>query len=110
MKSIAEADWKKLRARREHTLRAACTGILDATVPILDNRAGRKHAAHQERWRLVQMQNEEIALMFDDVNRSSAFFKLATWYAHGLRSGEDLATFSTEKQCMVKILNSQEMR
>jgi len=105
MRDIPETDWKKLRSLKTRVLNEACSRILDAVPKILQNRNGREHEAYLELWKLLQEQDDLIALMFNDFKRSTAFYKLAAWLEHGLVSEDDLALFSEETQAIIKLIN-----
>jgi hypothetical protein len=94
MEQIPERDWKIIRAMKDEVLSRACDRILDQAQHIIQQRAGRAHAAYLELWKLLDAKNEQIALMFDDLKRSNALLKLATWRAKGLVTDETFAQFS----------------
>ena len=56
-------------------------------------------------WDLLHKEDRKIAAMFDDLKRSTAFFKLAAWQSQGLVSDSDLALFTEETQDAVKAIN-----
>jgi hypothetical protein len=72
---------------------------------IVQKREGRNHEAYLELWDLLHKEDDKIAAMFDDLKRSTAFFKLAAWQIHGLVSDSDLALFTEETQGAVKAIN-----
>ena len=105
MKTITESDWKKLRSLKTRALNQACGRILDAAVPIIENREDREYDAYMDLWKLLKKEDKLIALMFDDLKRSTALFKLAHWHRHKLLSESELAGFSEETQAVVKYFN-----
>lgn len=56
----------------------------------------------------MRSEDDEIALMFDDVKRSNAVHKLTAWHRNGLMSDEDLKEFSAETQETIHFLNQIE--
>ncbi len=105
MRTIPEKDWKQMRSIKARVLDDACTRILTGVESILQKREGRNHEAYLELWDLLRKEDHKIASMFDDLKRSTAFFKLAAWQSHGLLSESDLALFTEETQDAVKVIN-----
>ena len=107
MRAFPERDWKKLRSLKTRALNDACGRILDAVTQIVQKREGREHEAYIELWKLIQEQDDTIALMFDDFKRSTAVSKLAAWRRHGLVSESELASFTEETQAAVRAINRE---
>jgi len=105
MRTIPEKDWKQLRSIQNRVLDDACARILTRAESIVQNREGRNHQAYMDLWALLDKEDDEIALMFNELKRSTALLKLAQWRSHGLLSENDLALFSEETQTMVKAIN-----
>jgi len=108
MRTIPEKDWKQLRSMKARVLDDACARILTGVESILQKREGRNHEAYLDLWDLLHKEDHKIAFMFDDLKRSTAFFKLAAWQSHGLVSDNDLALFTGETQDAVKVINGYE--
>ncbi len=106
MRTIPEKDWKQMRSIKARVLDDACARILAGVESILQKREGRNHEAYLELWDLLHKEDHKIASMFDDLKRSTAFFKLAAWQSHGLMSDSDLALFTEETQDAVKVINN----
>jgi hypothetical protein len=72
-------------------------------------RVGRRvcadHEAYLELWDLIEKEDAEIGIMFNDLRRSTALIKLAQWHSHGLLSESDLALFTEETRNTVKAIN-----
>ncbi|MGA2935920.1 MAG: hypothetical protein ABSF52_02315 [Syntrophobacteraceae bacterium] len=83
----------------------ACARILAGAESILQKREGRNHEAYLALWDLLHKEDDKIAFMFNDLKRSTAFFKLAAWQSHGLVSESDLALFTEETHDAVKVIN-----
>ncbi len=105
MRDIPEKDWKKLRSIKDRVLDDACARILTRAESIVQNREGRNHEAYLALWALLDKEDDEIALMFNELKRSTAILKLAQWRSHGLLSENDLALFSEETQNSLKIIH-----
>ena len=96
MRNIAERDWKKLRDMKDDLLQVACGRILDKAAKLVAQRKDTDHKTYRALWKMLREEDREIALMFNDVKRSTAFFKLATWYSRGLIDNDVLQQFSAE--------------
>lgn len=94
-----------MRSLKARVLDDACARILTGVESIVQKREGRNHEAYLELWDLLHKEDDMIAAMFDDLKRSTAFFKLAAWQIHGLVSESDLALFTEETQDAVKAIN-----
>ena len=105
MRTIPEKDWKQMRSLKARVLDDACARILTRVESIVQKREGRNHEAYLALWDLLHREDDKIAAMFDDLKRSTAFFKLAAWQSHGLVSDSDLALFTEETQGAVKAIN-----
>ena len=105
MRTIPEKDWKQMRSIKERVLDDACARILTGVESILQKREGRNHEAYLALWDLLHKEDDKIAFMFNDLKRSTAFFKLAAWQSHGLVSESDLALFTEETHDAVKVIN-----
>ena len=93
---IPEKDWKLLRAMKDEKLALACEQILRRVEDIIQERKGKEHEAFLKVWRTLQKENAEIAWLFDDMRRSTAFIKLLAWRKKGLLNDEELRLFSAE--------------
>ena len=94
MNRIPESDWKKLRAMKDDMINDACERILAKAESVIADRSKGSHGAYLALWQLLNTEDDQIALMFDDFKRSTAIFKLAAWKRHGLISDAALSEFS----------------
>jgi hypothetical protein len=104
MRTIPEKDWKQMRSIKERVLDDACARILICIENILQKRDGRNHEAYLELWDLIEKEDAKIALMFNDLKRSTALIMLAQWHSHGLVSESDLALFTEETRNTVRAI------
>ena len=104
MRSIPEKDWKQLRRLHDKMLAMACERIFHEIETILKARKGREHESYLKLWKMLREEDEEIAVMFDDLKRSNATMKLASWRANNLLSDDDLESFTEETQHRIKAL------
>jgi len=95
---IPERDWKKLRSLKDAALNVACERILLKIGTIIEERGANCHKYYLKLWEIIRSEDKEIALMFDDLKRSTAIFKLAMWKNNGLLSGDDFNAFTNETQ------------
>jgi hypothetical protein len=105
MRSIPESDWQKLRAMKDDMLNIACERIFKKLEEIMDKREGKEHEAYLQLWKLLEQEDHEISIMFDDLKRSNAIHKLAAWKYSRVISEVCFAEFSDETQQTVKALN-----
>lgn len=98
MYQIPERDWKHLRTLKERVLAEACERIFQELEQILQTRRGNEHQSYLKMWKMLQHEDEDIATMFDDLRRSNAIAKLASWRVNNLLSDADLQGFSEETQ------------
>ncbi len=104
MRNFPEQDWKQLRALQERMLATACERVLNKIESIVKDRKGREHEAYLELWKILRHEDKDIAMMFDDLRRSNAIMKLASWKANNLLSDHDLESFTEETQHRLKVL------
>jgi hypothetical protein len=96
---------KYLSVLRLSVLNTACERILEKVKRVIENKGNNNHIAYIELWELMRSEDDEIAMMFDDLKRSNAKIKLATWKRNGLISDEDLKSFSKETQDSINLIN-----
>jgi hypothetical protein len=106
MHQIPERDWKRLRALKESILAEACERIFQDIEQILQTRQGKEHASYLKLWKLLRHEDEDIATMFDDLRRSNATMKLASWRANNLLSDDELQGFTEETQRRIEVILS----
>jgi len=97
---IPEKDWKKLRALKETALNIACERIFSKVNEVIKSRGAESHKYYLKLWKVIREEDKEISLMFDDLSRSNAIFKLAMWKRNGILSGVDFEelTEGTQKR------------
>ena len=106
MHQIPERDWKHLRTLKESVLAEACERIFEDIEDILQTRQGNEHESYLKLWKLLRHGDEDIATMFDDLRRSNALMKLASWTANNLLSDDDLQGFTEETRQRIRIIES----
>lgn len=106
MKEFPEKDWKVLRKLEDKLLQRFCNNALDKIKPVIENRGNDSHEAYSSLWEIMHREDKELATMFDDLKRSTAFFKLAAWKRNGLLSDTEFSEFSNETKDFVKTMLS----
>ena len=103
-RDIPESDWKKLRNLKESALNIACERILQKVEKLIESRKAESHKYYLRLWEVLREGDKEISLMFDDIKRSTATFKLAMWKKHDILSGESLEEFTEETRKRIESL------
>jgi hypothetical protein len=93
---IPEKDWKKLRSLKDSAINIACERTFQKISKLIESRGAESHKYYLKLWKVMEEEDKEISLMFDDLKRSTAIFKLAMWKKNGILSGENFEEF-TEK-------------
>lgn len=93
---IPEKDWKKLRSLKDTAINIACERIFQKINKLIDSRGAESHKYYMKLWKVMEEEDKEISLMFDELKRSTAIFKLAMWKKNGIISGEDFEELTEE--------------
>ena len=96
--NIPEKDWKKLRSLKNSALNIACERIFEKIKKLIESRGSENHKYYLKLWKVLREEDKEISLMFDDLKRSTAIFKLAMWKKNGILSNESFNELSEETQ------------
>jgi len=106
MSSIHEKDWKLLRAMQEEKLNQACEEILGKIEIEIKCKKEEKHKAYLKVWDIVNSGDKVIGTMFNDLRRSNAIWKLASWKSNGLLTDIELESFSEETRSSIEVIAS----
>ena len=101
MSDFPERDWKLLRELKPMTLERLCERILRRAAEATTEAGLTNHQRYIKLWKLVQEQNQEVALAFDDHRRSTAFLKILQIHRRGLFTKEEFARFSEQTRRQV---------
>jgi len=101
---IQEKDWKKLRSLKDAALNIACERIFERIKNLTESRGAENHKYYLKLWELMRDEDEKISLMFDDLKRSTAIFKLAMWKKNGILSQESFDELSEETQNRIDLI------
>lgn len=103
---IPEKDWMKIRALKETAINIACERIFYKINTLIESRGSENHKYYLKLWKVMEAEDKEIALMFDDLKRSTAIFELSMWKRNGILSDDDFEELTEEtKQRIVSICN-----
>ena len=89
---------------KDTVLNIACERILEKVKRIIESKESNNHKAYSKLWQIMRTEDDEIAVMFDDLKRSNARIKLVAWKRNNLISDEDLKGFSEETQEYVNMI------
>jgi hypothetical protein len=101
---IPEKDWKKLRALKERAINNACERIFCKINALIDSRGSESHKYYLKLWKVMKTEDKKIGLMFDDLKRSTAIFKLAMWEKNGILSDDDFEEFTEKTQQHIDLI------
>ena len=102
MQKIPESDWKRLRSMKDEKLAVACRSILGKISDLISHSEGVEHETYLRIWKTIKDEDKKIELMFDDISRNSAIFKLMAWKKNGLLSDKEESEFSAKTQDMLR--------
>ena len=103
-RDIPERDWKKLRSLKDPALNISCERIFQKIERLIESRGAEGHRYYLKLWKVMEEEDKEISLMFDDLKRSTAIFKLSVWKRNRLLSDENFEEFSEETQRRIESL------
>ena len=92
---------------KDDVLADACERIFVKIENILKDKSSTSHEKYRNLWKLMKEEDNEIALMFDDLKRSNAMLKLAYWKKNGLLTKEQCEQFSEETQESVTLWSKE---
>lgn len=104
MRNFPERDWKQIRKIKDKLIQTACERIFEKVDPVVSVRGEESHQAYLKLWKIMEKEDKKIVEMFDDLKRSTAYFKLAAWRQNGLLSDEDFEMFSEDTQNAVSLI------
>lgn len=96
MHDIPERDWKLLRELAPVALNRFCETVLHQATAIAANTKTTPHDRYGRLFDLIKQQDREVAIMFDDHRRSTAFVKIIAIHTRKMFTEEEFARFSEE--------------
>jgi hypothetical protein len=102
MTSVSERDWKVFKKMHPLALERMCARILADVNKIQQKPGDSAHERYLALYRLVEKRDEDIARIFNDFRRSTAFFQIAMMESEGLLTPEEWQQFSPELRQQVE--------
>ncbi len=96
MNGVSERDWKVFKKVHPLALERMCERILADVNKILQKPGDSAHERYLALYRLVEKRDDEIARIFNNYRRSTAFFQIAMMESERLLTPEEWQEFSPE--------------
>ncbi len=98
MRTIPEADWKKLRAIRDLALNRFCARILKELKSEIEaaELATDSHKAYLDVYAHMEKRDEELGNLFNDWRRSTALATVISWARSGVLTEGELESLSED--------------
>ena len=96
MQSVPESDWKVFKKVHPVALDRFCERVLKDVSEILANTSKTPHERYLSVYRLVRDRDKELAQVFNDYRRSTAFWQIAAMHTRGLLTDAEFMQFSAE--------------
>ncbi len=97
-----EADWKVLRSLHPVALERFCERVLDEMRVIAADPTRSQHQRYRAIYKLLHERDDEMALAFDDMRRSRAWYRIGYMYRLGLLRPEEFARFAEQTRDGIK--------
>lgn len=102
-RDIKESDWKFLRQLHPVALERFAQRVLSEMEGIVADAAKSAHQRYLDIYAVIKRRDREIALIFDDLRRSTALTKIAAIRVRGLITEEEFLRFSQETRNIVDV-------
>jgi len=102
-RQIPESDWEKWRKLSEAALERFCGRILGEAAAFA-RATVTAHERYLKLHALVSQRDDDIAAVFNNLRRSTAYQQIAQAVADGIVTREELASFSEDTQAVVRLL------
>lgn len=109
MTHIKETDWKYLRKIQSDIVNRHCEAILEYFEMIIQNRHGEEHKSYLQISIAVKKKDKELAITYNDINRSNALLKICEMRRHLAMTDEEFERFSQETKDIVNRILSIEL-
>ena len=96
MKSVPECDWKVFKRLHTVALDRFCRQVLEKANGILSRAENDSHKTYLALYKLFEERDEEMARIFNDYRRSTAFLQIAMMYDRKLITEQEFQQFSPE--------------
>jgi hypothetical protein len=101
MREIKESDWKIFRQLHAVVLERFCQRVLDDSERLNGDTNLSAYERYIAIYRLFDERDKEVALLFNDLRRYTALWRIAALKVRGLLAEEEFARFSEETQSLV---------
>lgn len=107
-RQIAESDWKVWRALSQQALERFCQKILTEAA-TLENGETSAHERYLKLFQLLERRDKEIAEVFNDPRRSTAYLQIALAARREIITKAELERFSEETRAVIDLLLGEPM-
>jgi len=104
LQQIKESDWKILRELHKVALERFCQQVLVELERTYSDHAESFHQKYLDIYQLIKRRDSEIAEIFNDLRRSTAFIHLSAMKARGLLTEDEFLRLSEETRDIVALI------
>jgi hypothetical protein len=101
MRQIKESDWKILRQLASEALERFCKRVLAEIEQINTDSTKNSHQKYLSIYEIIPERDKELALLFDDLRRSTALIQLMGMRVRKLLTEDEFSRFSQETQDII---------
>jgi hypothetical protein len=101
---IKESDWKLFRRLRAVALERFCRAVIEEVNQLTVNCTGEYHKRYLEVYLLLKQRDQEIAVAFNDLRRSTAILMIAAIRGRQMLTDEEFMQFSPETREAVELI------
>lgn len=104
MRSVPESDWKVFKKLHPIALDLFARRVLEETEALLKDSSKNPHDIYLAIYKLIQHRDKEMADVFNDYRRSTAFWQIAKMHSRGLLTEQEFLQFSPETRDTITAL------
>jgi hypothetical protein len=104
MRSVPEQDWKVFKRLHHVALDRFSRQVLDETEAILKDHSKSSPDIYLAIYKLFERRDKEMADIFNDYRRSTAFLQIAMMHSRGLLTEQEFQQFSPETRNAITAL------
>jgi adenine-specific DNA methylase len=104
--NIPESDWKILRDVKTQVLERFCEQVLAEIEQVKTDRNTSFHQKYLAIYTLIQEHDADLAFIFNDLRRSTAFQRIMAMRSHKLLTETEFSRFSQETRTSIDRLLS----
>jgi hypothetical protein len=106
MRSVPEHDWKIFKQLHPVALERFSKQALDGIDLMLKNSSKSYHQTYLAIYKLTERSDKEMAELFNDYRRSTAFLQIAMMHSRGLLTEQEFQQFSPETRNSITAIHS----